>query len=249
MYWAIQNAGGMDDMDLAKFVERMRTVHAGIVEQDGAKAEPHTMDAPYASREALLSRLERDIFKDAMALDIENIASGANTATQIKAAYEPLNSKTDGYEYCVNTFIMGILALAGIDDEPTFTRSTIINAQEEVQMVLSSAQYLPEDYITQKLLTLMGDGDKTDEILEQMSADELQRGGASSFDTEDVVDDAERAAGKALSGIQTQSLISIMNAHAAGDLSEGQAAQLLATAVGIDTKQALNIIRGNIDEF
>jgi hypothetical protein len=81
-----------------------------------------------------------------------------------------------------------------------------------------------------------------------MNADELQRGGMASFDSEDVVDDAEDAAGRALSGIQTNSLISIMNAYTAGNMSEGQAAQLIATAVGISTKQALNILRGNVEE-
>lgn len=176
MYWAIQNAGGMDDIDLQQFVNRMKTVHAAIVEDNGAKAEAHTMDAPYQSREALLDRLEKDIFKDAMALDIEHIASGATTATQIRAAYEPLNEKTDGFEYCVNQFILGILQLAGIDDEPSFTRSTIVNVQEEINTVVSAASYLTEDYVTEKILTILGDGDKANKILKQKAADELERG-------------------------------------------------------------------------
>ena len=178
VYWAIQNAGGMDDIDLAKFVERMKTIHAANVEDAGAHAEPHSMEAPYASREALLSRLEQDIFKDAMALDIERIASGANTATQIRAAYEPLNEKTDGFEYCVLSFIQGIEMLAGIDDDPSFTRSTVANTQEEVTTVLTAAQCLPQDYVTRKILTILGDGDKADELIDQMHADILEQGGA-----------------------------------------------------------------------
>lgn len=177
MYWAIQNAGGMDDIDLKKFVDRMRTVHAAVVEDSGAKAEAHTMETPYNAREALLQRIERDLFKDAMALDIENIAAGANTATQIRAAYEPLNAKTDGYEYCVNTFIRAVLKLIGIDDNPTFTRSTIVNVQEEIQTVLSAGTYLTADYVTRKILTILGDGDLADEMIEQTDADELIRGG------------------------------------------------------------------------
>ena len=191
MYWAIQNAGGMDDIDLAKFVDRMKTVHAAVVEDSGAKAEAHTMDAPYASREALLSRLERDIFKDAMALDVENIASGATTATQIRAAYEPLNEKTDGFEYCVNSFILGILEIAGIDDEPSFTRSTIVNTQEEVQTVLQAATSLSEDYVTRKILTLLGDGDKAEDIIGDIEANELQMGGAVFGEDEEPFEDEE----------------------------------------------------------
>lgn len=174
VYWTIQNAGGMDDIDLAKFVERMKTIHAATMD-DTAMAQSHTQDAPYASREALLDRLDKDLYRDAMALDTDNIASGAVTATQIKAAYEPLNSKADDYEYQVITFINKLLALAGIDDTPTFTRSMLVNVEETVQTLVQSAQYLPSDYVTTKILEVFGDGDKTDDILKQMSEDEIQR--------------------------------------------------------------------------
>lgn len=176
IYWTIQNAGGMDDVDLAKFVERMKTVKAAAVEEDGAKAESHSMEVPYASREALLDRLMKDLYKDAMALDTENIVSGATTATQIRAAYEPLDSKCDEFEYCIHDFLDGVLSVAGIEDEtPTFTRSTVMNVQEEIQTVISAATYLEDEYITRKILTLLGDGDKADEMLKKMDADELKR--------------------------------------------------------------------------
>ena len=113
-----------------------------------------------------------------MALDTKNIAAGAVTATQIKAAYEPLNSKTDEYEYCVRDFLKGLLAIAGIEDEPTFTRSVIVNSQEELQLVIQSAQYLDSEYITRKILTLLGDGDMAEDVLERLAADELSRGGS-----------------------------------------------------------------------
>lgn len=172
IYWTIQNAGGMDDVDLAKFVERLKTVHATNLD-DGEQAQPHSVDSPYGGREALLDRLERDLYGDAMALDTRLIASGATTATQIKAAYEPLNSKVDQFEYCVKAFLKDVLTLAGVDDEPTFTRSMIINTSEEIQTVLMSAQYLDPSYITEKVLTLLGDGDKAEEMLKQMDANEL----------------------------------------------------------------------------
>lgn len=174
IYWTLNNAGGTDDVDLAKFVDRMRKLHAATTD-DNVKVESHTMEAPYESREALLNKLRSDMYEDTMALDTKNIAGGAATATQIKAAYEPLNSKTDQYEYCVREFLKGILAIAGIEDEPTFSRSVIVNSSEEMQLVIQSAQFLPEEYITQKILTLLGDGDLTQEVLKQMAADELAR--------------------------------------------------------------------------
>lgn len=186
IFWVIQNGGGMDDIDLAKFVDRMRTVKAAVVEDGGATAESHTVEIPYASREALLDRLRSDLYDDYMALDTKAIAGGAATATQIRAAYEPLNNKADMFEYCVVDFLHGILDIAGIDDTPSFTRSLIVNTQEEIQTILSAASYLDETYITKKVLDILGDGDKAEEMLAQMDADELIRGG---------VIDGQRASG------------------------------------------------------
>lgn len=174
IYWAIQNAGGMDDIDLANFVERMKTVHAGLVEDSNARAEAHTIEAPYASREALLDRLRSDLYEDAMALDTKSIQDGAITATQIRASYSNLDSKADSYEYCVLEFVDGILELAGIDDEATFTRSQIINKQEEVQTVISAGTYLESGYVTEKILTILGDGDKAEDMIKELDANDIR---------------------------------------------------------------------------
>ena len=175
VYWTINNAGGMGDVDLAKFVQRLKTLHAATVEDDGASAQSHMQEVPYASRETLLDRLEKDLYRDAMALDTDNIANGAVTATQIRAAYEPINSKTDEFEYCVLDFINGILNIAGIEDEASFTRSKIINVQEEVSVILQAAQYLTEDYVTEKILTILGDADKSDEMILEKEEDSFER--------------------------------------------------------------------------
>ena len=174
IYWTLNNAGGMDDVDLTEFIERIKTVHAATTE-DGVQAQPHTIEAPYASREALLDRLRADMYEDAMALDIRSIVGGANTATQIKASYEPLDDKCDDYEFEIKQFIQRLLEIAEIDDNATFTRSQIVNVAEDIAVLLQSAQYLPEDYVTKKLLTLLGDGDQAETILEQMAADEMAR--------------------------------------------------------------------------
>lgn len=174
IYWTLTNAGGMNEVDLATFVQRMKTVHAHAFD-DQVTAQANTMDAPFASREALLARLERDLYKDAMALNTENIAGGAVTATQIRASYEPLNSATDDFEYCVIEFVNGILEIAEIDDEVSFTRSVIVNATEEMNMLLQSANYLSADYVTEKAIALLGDLDKLDDIKEEMETDDIAR--------------------------------------------------------------------------
>ena len=174
IYWTIQNAGGMDDVDLAQFVERMKTVKAYVC-GDGAKAESHTVEVPYSSREALLNRLEKDLYRDAQALDITNIANGSITATQIKAAYEPLESLCDGLEYQVLSFIDKLLKIAQTENTATFTRSKLVNTTEEIQTIVSAATYLSEDYVTEKIMTILGDGDRVSDVLDKMVEDESKR--------------------------------------------------------------------------
>lgn len=175
VYWTLQNAGGMDDTDLAKFVDQMRTLHATVVDVDGASAESHTIDVPYEAREKLLDRLDSDLYRDAMALDTSRIADGAVTATQILAAYEPINSKCDKFEYQILDFLNGIMAVAGIEDEPTFTRSQITNQTEMMSILLQAGQMLSQDYIARKMLDILGDGDRADEVLSEVEQENIDR--------------------------------------------------------------------------
>lgn len=175
VYWAITNASGMDDIDLAEFKKKVSTLHIAKTEQEGSTATPSQIETPYQSREALLDRMEKDLFKDAMAFDPENIASGAITATQIRAAYENLDMKCNDFEYCTLEFLYGIMDLAGIEDNPTFTRSKNVNVSEEVQTIVMAAEYLGVEYCTKKILSLLGDGDQAEEIINQMIADEQTR--------------------------------------------------------------------------
>ena len=176
VYWVLHNTGGMDDADLAQFIERLHIVHAAAVDDAaGTAVDSHTVDIPHESREKLLDRIEEDLYKDYMAFNPDTIASGAATATQIRAAYEPINSKADEYEYCAIEFLKGILNVAGIEDDPTFERSYIINRQEEIQVLTMAAQYLTEDYITQKILTVLGDADRAEEMVDEIEAEGVER--------------------------------------------------------------------------
>ena len=175
IYWTINNAGGMDEIDLSEFVQRLKTIHAANVEDTGATAQANSLEAPHEGREALLDRLAKDMYADYMALNIDEIKGGANTATQIRAAYEPMNNKADQFEYCVLEFLQGILSVAGLEDNPTFTRSYLVNTTEEISVLLQAAQYLDDEYVTRKILTLLGDADKADEIIANMDEYDYQR--------------------------------------------------------------------------
>lgn len=172
IYWTINNAGGMSDVDLAKFIERIKVVKAATVD-DEAKAEAHTIDVPYQSREAYLNRLEKDIIKDFMGLDAEKIQGGNVTATQIKAAYEPLSEKADRFEALIIQHILGILALESIDDYPKFRRSQMSNELEQTQMVMQCANILDTQTILEHLPFLTVD--EVPQILERLEKEEADR--------------------------------------------------------------------------
>lgn len=176
IYWTLENAGGMEDIDLVKFKEHMKLIgvaKVGSEDDEQPKAHAHTIDVPYQSRESYLTRLEKDLYKDFMALDVEQIAAGNITATQIEAAYEPLNEKADEFELCLVEFINGIMAIAEIEDVPTFKRSQISNQQEQVQMVLLAAEYLDDETILRKLPFLTVD--EIDKILKRKDAEDMER--------------------------------------------------------------------------
>ena len=176
IYWTIQNAGGMDDIDLARFVERMKTVRAAVVDGDaGAKAEAHTMDVPYQSRVAYLERLENDLYNDFQALNVKSLQGGQKTATEIAAAYQPFDNKVDQYEYCVLDFLEDLFKLVGIEDNPTFKRSRIVNQLEETQMILTAAQYLDDETILKHLPFLTPE--EVDEIQKRKAEEDLDRMG------------------------------------------------------------------------
>ena len=174
MYWTLTNAGGMRDIDLVKFVERMKTVHAASLRGDQT-AESHSVEPPYNGREVLLTRLRKELFDDFMGFDIDRVASGSTVTAQINASYIPLDYKADEFEENIIDFIQGLLNILGIDDDPTFTRSKVTNQQEQVSTIVTAGEYLSDDYKTRKILTILGDGDQADDMLKEMDAEDMQK--------------------------------------------------------------------------
>lgn len=176
LYWLIQGADGMDKYDLAQLLNDIRELKI-INPAEGQNVQPYTLNIPVNERQAEISRLKRQVYEDFQGLDIDEIKGGAVTATQIKAAYEPLNHKADNFEMCVNQCLLNLFKLIpGLENEqPTFSRSLLVNQSEMLQTVLQAAQYLTEDYVTEKILTLLGDGDKAKDILKQREKEEAER--------------------------------------------------------------------------
>lgn len=176
IYWILQNFGAMQPIDDAKFIEQLKLTHVAHANgDDSSQISAHSVDVPFEATDKALEVLEKQLYKDFMALKVEDIASGSVTATQIQAAYEPLNLKTDRFEYCVTEFIMRLLDLLDIDDAPVYTRSQMSNQSELIGMLLSAAEYLDDEYITKKILALLGDSDRADEVLKRMDEESENR--------------------------------------------------------------------------
>ena len=143
---------------------------------------------PYEASTVSLKSLEQQLFNDFMALKVTDIAAGNVTATQIQAAYEPIAQKTDLFENQVTLFIMRLLRLVGIDDKPTYTRSKIVNVESDINTILTAAPYLTDEYVTEKILTLLGDADMIDTVLQQKAREQANR-----FTTVGGEDDDENA--------------------------------------------------------
>jgi len=164
LYWLLQNSGGMDDIDIAQMLERLNVLHAAVAEDEG-QITAHEVNIPYESRVAYLDRLEEDMYRDFQALNVEKVTSGNHTATAINAAYQPFDTKADAFEYQVLQFWKQLSAVTGIDGKPTFTRNRVANRQDEVDMILSCAEYLDEETIVRQLCNVLGIADAADEVL------------------------------------------------------------------------------------
>lgn len=175
-YWVLKNSGGMDDVDLAKFIERMKLVRAATVDEaSGVGVEAHTLDIPTEAREAMLNRLEQDLYRDFQIVNVSEIAAANKTATEIRAAYQPMEDKCSDFEYFLIDFIQKILELNGIQDEPSFKYNRITNQTEDTNMILASANLIGDALALKKLPFL------TPEEAQQR-IDEIEKEGLSRFE-------------------------------------------------------------------
>ena len=151
IYWIVKNYGGMNDADLSRFRDRLKTLHVAVVDSDDESSiTPYTQEIPYQARKQYLDDLRSGIYEDFGGLDVHAVAAGA-TNDHIDAAYQPLDEEADDFEYQVIECVQQILALIGIEDTPIFKRNRISNQREQTEMVLSAAQYLDETTILNNL--------------------------------------------------------------------------------------------------
>lgn len=187
IYWTIKNSGGFDDLDMAKFLDRMRIVKAASVGADDAAVESHTIDVPVEARSTMLQILKTDLYRDAMLLNVSEISASSKTATEIRAAYQPQDDRCGDLEYCISDAIIKMLAVLGIDDTPSYKWNRIANQTEETQMVLLAASYLDDETILKHLPWLTPE--EVDEIVKRKDAESIQRLTSSFNGTNEIGDE------------------------------------------------------------
>lgn len=152
VYWLLENYGGMNDAELAKFRDRIKLQHIAQVDtQSGGKVGAYTQEVPHEGRRAFLELIKRDIYESFGALDVSSISAAAKTATEINAAYQALDDATDELEYEVIETVHQLLALIGVEDTPQFKRNRIANQMEQVEMVMAESAYLDDQTVLELL--------------------------------------------------------------------------------------------------
>jgi hypothetical protein len=167
---------GKTDTDVQQFMDRVQLNHVAVADTDNSSVTPYTQELPCNAREAYLNRISNSIYRDYGAFNPEDVAAGNITATQIKAAYEPLNEVSDRFEYRLIETIHGLLELAGLPiEDPTFTRSQVANQTEITQNVMLAAQYLDDETVIELLPFMTPEQKKR--AIEQMRNIERKRNG------------------------------------------------------------------------
>ena len=157
IFWLVENYGGMDDEDLAEFLEKLKLNHVANVDTaSGGHVTPYTQEIPHEARKAYLDDIRARIYEDFGGLDVHTVAAGA-TNDHIDAAYQPLDENAADFEHWVSDAITQLLALQGIEDTPVFKRQRISNQKEQVEMLVQEAAWLDEATILRKLPNLTPD--------------------------------------------------------------------------------------------
>ena len=157
IYWLLENYGGMTDADISVFRDRLKFQHFAVADTTEGKITPYTQEIPTAARQTYLDMIRSRIYEDFGALDVISFSAGQKTATEIQAAYQPLDEQADDFEYQVIEAVQAILRLIGIDDTPIFKRNRITNQLEQVQLVMMEADVLDQETLLSKLPNITPD--------------------------------------------------------------------------------------------
>lgn len=175
VYWVIKNYMGQD---LGTFIEDYKYYKSIKVAGDG-DATAHTIEVPWQAREKALEILKKNIYDEAMAVDIATSRNGSNeTTVAIDALFYDLDMKTNEFEQCVIDFIEGVIELwqeysnNNKDYTISFTRNKLKNRTEYVDMIYSAREDLSRKKTLQLIADIIGlDVNEIDSVLDEIDSE------------------------------------------------------------------------------
>lgn len=217
------------------------------------------------TQENLLNRLERLIFQISMVANIsdENFGSSSGIALKYKLqamsdlALTKQRKFTSGmnrrYRVIFSNPVSGMREDDWVKLKYIFTQNMPANLLEEAQIAAQLTGIVSQP--TQ--LSVLSIVDNVQQEIQQIDEEQDSEGYMTDYPTNRTVDeenatDATGGAietevqGKTLNGTQTQSLIAIMSQYSAGELTEGQAVNLISTAIGLSKDEARGTLNGDM---
>lgn len=182
--------------------------------------------------------------------DLSNAQEVEKTATEIKTAkarkYNRVTAIQENLEECLQGLVAAIAFYNGkyttnyelicsfndsiLTDEDTDRQRD----REDVAMgVMSLAEYRSKWYGEDLETAAANLPEAAEPVLDNLAVKEAAGG-------------TPEIQGKSLNGAQTQSLIAIMAQYTGGELSEGQAVNLIAAAIGVEKDKARALLNGDI---
>ncbi len=193
--------------------------------------------------------------------DISNPAMVEKTATEVKTAkkrkYNTVTAIQDNLKDCLSDLVDALafynsMATTGYQFVCDFKDSVLVDEETEMKndMAMVSMGVMGLDEFRAKWMDeSIEDARKNLPEQADVLPDEMQlqpNNGKTSNISEQAKGPTTEVQGKALNGAQTQSLLAIMGQFAAGEITEGQAVNLISAAIGIEKEEARKLLKGEI---
>lgn len=266
--------GAAVDNEDIKFIRDSRIVNFFGDDDAAGKIVAEFMDKPSSdtTQENLLERLERLIFAISMVANISDENFGSATGVALKYKLQAMSNLaktkerkfTSGmnrrYKVLFAHPVSKVPEDAWVQLRYKFTPNIPSNLLEEAQIaaqmegITSHETQLTVLSIVDNVQDELGKIEEENKPAESTIVDEMMFGNTATEEDPEAGKTAENVAGatevqgKTLNGAQTQSLLAIMAQYTAGSLSEGQAINLISTAIGISKADARAILNGDLNE-
>ncbi len=145
-----------DITNLTEFMTQLKKIKAVPIDADG-DISVNQLQVPVEARETFLKRLEQDIYKGSMAVDLTGVSGGSITNVVIRAMFSDLDLKCDQFENEIRKFVSKIIRFINLHDsknlEANFTleRSLVMNQQEFIETLVKTVGILSTETIRELL--------------------------------------------------------------------------------------------------